>query len=99
DIGGVVEPRIDPMRLICPFEMQGRCNDVTCPFQHLDSESAGFGGGSSSNEGQQRALRRNMVKRTQPWLVYKTQMHGPAPPRLDEGKAHLNSFTSSFPQP
>jgi hypothetical protein len=28
---------IDPVKQLCPFEMNGRCNDKDCSFQHFKS--------------------------------------------------------------
>jgi len=33
-------PQLDPTRILCPYDLTGKCLDHTCPFQHLTSNSS-----------------------------------------------------------
>jgi hypothetical protein len=87
------EQAIDALSPVCPFELQGRCNDATCPYQHLDRKSANFGNRTTSSEERRRALRRSMVKNSPQWLQLRSQTHGLALPKPSF------PFASSLPQP
>ena len=46
---GVKRPRLAPLRVLCPFELHGHCNDHACKYQHLRDTSLGAGNGEGAS--------------------------------------------------